>query len=60
MENMVAAFAQFDNDMRADRCTNGMKEAVREGRHVWNAPIGYNNVRVADKATIAPTGWQPW
>ena len=32
-----------------------MREAVREGRYVWCAPVGYANVRVADKATIAPS-----
>lgn len=54
METMLSGFAQFDNDVRAERCAGGMKEAVREGRYVWMAPIGYDNVRVAGKATIAP------
>ncbi len=53
MENTMANVAQFDNDIRAERCSNGMREAVREGRYVWNASVGYSNVRVADKATIA-------
>jgi site-specific DNA recombinase len=52
-ENMIASIAQFDNDVRAERCSNGMLEAVRDGRYVWGAPLGYSNVRVADKATIA-------
>ena len=55
MENTMANIAQFDNDVRAERCSNGMREAVREGRYVWCAPVGYANVRVADKATIAPS-----
>ena len=54
LENTLANVAQFDNDVRAERCSNGMKEAMREGRYVWMAPIGYNNVSVANKATIAP------
>jgi len=53
LENTMANIAQFDNDIRSERCAGGMKEAVREGRYVWMAPIGYNNVKVADKATIA-------
>ena len=31
-----------------------MKEAVREGRYVWMAPCGYDNITVALKATIGP------
>ena len=54
MENTMANIAQFDNDIRAERCTNGMRDAVRDGRYVWTAPVGYSNIRVADKATIAP------
>lgn len=53
MENIIANIAQFDNDIRTERTINGMREAVREGRYVWSAPIGYDNVRVAGKATIA-------
>jgi len=52
MENTLANISQFDNDIRAERCTGGMKEAIREGRYVWKAPIGYDNVRVCGKATI--------
>ena len=54
MENTIANVAQFDNDIRAERCAGGMKEAVREGRYVWKAPIGYDNVRLSGKSTIAP------
>lgn len=53
LENTMANIAQFDNDIRAERCAGGMKEAVREGRYVWMAPVGYDNVKVADKSTIA-------
>lgn len=53
MENTLANISQFDNDIRAERCSGGMKEAIREGRYVWKAPIGYDNVRVCGKATIA-------
>jgi site-specific DNA recombinase len=59
MENIIANVAQFDNDVRAERCIGGMKEAVREGRYVWMAPYGYSNVRVNGKATIAPNHLAP-
>ena len=53
MENIISNVAQFDNDVRAERCSNGMREAMREGRYVWMASVGYSNVRVLEKATIA-------
>ena len=43
VENMLANVAQFDNDVRAERCKGGMIEAVRNGRYVFSAPIGYKN-----------------
>ncbi len=52
MENMFANVAQFDNDVRAERCAGGMKDAMRDGRYVWMATIGYKNVKIAGKATI--------
>lgn len=54
MENMFANVAQFDNDVRAERCSGGMKDAMREGRYVWMAPIGYDNIRLGGKPNIAP------
>lgn len=54
MENIIANVAQFDNDVRTERSVGGMKEAIRSGRYVWNAPLGYDNVRINGKATIAP------
>jgi site-specific DNA recombinase len=59
MENTMANIAQFDNDVRAERCSGGMKDAIREGRYVWMAPIGYSNVNIGGKATIAPNEMAP-
>jgi DNA invertase Pin-like site-specific DNA recombinase len=59
MENTMANIAQFDNDIRAERCSNGMRDAVREGRYVWAAPIGYSNVKIGERATIAPNEMAP-
>jgi len=42
-ETTLAAIAQFDNEIRAERCKNGMIAAVSAGRFVWPAPIGYHN-----------------
>lgn len=54
MENIIANVAQFDNDVRAERSVNGMKEAVKEGRYVWMAPLGYSNGKAEGKASIVP------
>lgn len=41
VEGMMALMAQFDNEMRAVRTRDGMREAARAGRWVWQAPVGY-------------------
>ena len=52
MENIMANVAQFDNDVRTERSVGGMVTAMREGRYVWNAPVGYVNQKVNGKTTI--------
>lgn len=59
LENTMASIAELDNSIRAERCSNGMREAVREGRYVWMAPVGYQNVKVHGKSTIAPSSMAP-
>jgi site-specific DNA recombinase len=54
MENIIANVAQFDNDVRTERSVGGMRDAVREGRYVWMAPVGYTNQKVDGKSNIAP------
>ena len=48
-KNMIAAIAQFDNDVRSERTRTGMKEAVQEGRWCWKAPLGYRQFRDEEK-----------
>jgi DNA invertase Pin-like site-specific DNA recombinase len=38
-DGVLAAFAQFDNDVRADRTRAGMKAALELGRWVFLAPL---------------------
>lgn len=52
MENIIANVSQFDNDVRTERSVGGMREAMREGRYVWKAPIGYKNSKVAGKTNL--------
>jgi DNA invertase Pin-like site-specific DNA recombinase len=54
MENIIANVAQFDNDVRTERSVGGMRDATREGRYVWMAPVGYRNAKIGGKATIEP------
>ena len=48
-KNMIASFAQFENDVKSERTKSGMLQALKEGRWVWPAPIGYRFERRADK-----------
>ena len=48
MEGVLAAVAQFDNDVRAEKTVVGMKEALARGRWTFQAPLGYRNVRRPD------------
>ena len=43
MESILASFAQFDNDMRAERTVAGMKAAISSGKWTFKAPLGYLN-----------------
>lgn len=54
MENIIANVAQFDNDVRTERSVGGMRDAIKDGRFVWGAPVGYDNVKIGGKSNIAP------
>lgn len=41
MEGMISVFAEFDNNVRRERCMSGMLERIRQGIWVWRAPLGY-------------------
>jgi len=44
MEGVLAAFAQFDYDVRSERTLAGMKAALSLGRWTFQAPLGYSCV----------------
>ena len=48
-ENVLASFAQFDNDVRGERSRNGMRAAAMEGGWTSHAPTGYVNAKTALK-----------
>jgi DNA invertase Pin-like site-specific DNA recombinase len=43
LETILAGFAQFDNDIRAARCTQGMRRKIQEGIFPWKPPLGYKS-----------------
>jgi site-specific DNA recombinase len=45
MENVLAAFAQFDNEIRLVRTMGGMKARAQQGGWPHDAPIGYKKWR---------------
>ena len=55
MANIFASIAQLDNDVRCERTVEGMKEALRMGRWVYQAPIGYKFDKSLDgKTNLVP------
>ena len=43
METFLAGYAEFENEVRKQRCTGGMQARLREGVWCWSPPIGYTN-----------------
>jgi DNA invertase Pin-like site-specific DNA recombinase len=43
MEGVLAAFAQFDKDVRSERTRAGMRMALEHGRWMFIPPVGYLN-----------------
>jgi site-specific DNA recombinase len=54
MEGVLAAFAQFDNDVRSERTRGGMKAALELGRWTFLAPLGYLNAPRATGKSLIP------
>jgi site-specific DNA recombinase len=54
MEGVLAAFAQFDNDVRSERTRGGMKAALELGRWTFLAPLGYLNAPRSTGRSLVP------
>jgi len=50
--NLFSSLAQLDNDIRAERTIMGMKQAVKEGRWVWQPPYGYKLEKINGKSYL--------
>lgn len=49
MEGVLAAAAQYDNDIKRERVKLGLWRKVEEGLWPWQPPTGYVSVRVRDE-----------
>lgn len=54
MEGVLSSFAEFDNNVRAARTTEGMKAALAEGTWPWQAPLGYLQPGMRHDSAVAP------
>ncbi len=52
METILAGFAQFDNEVRGERCRMGMNSVTQRGGWCFQAPLGYKIARLPDKTPI--------
>ena len=60
MEGVLAAFAQFDNDVRSERTRAGIRAALELGRWTFRAPLGYLNApKWSDKMLVPDPGRAP-
>lgn len=55
MENVLASFAQFDNDVRGERTREGMMAALEKGRWPFKPPLGYivSQAKAGDSILVA-------
>ena len=51
----LSTLAQLDNDIRSERSVVGMKQAIKAGRWLWNAPLGYKYKYFNQKSYLIPS-----
>jgi hypothetical protein len=60
METLLAGFAEFENEIRKQRCTSGMQAKLREGIWCWEPPIGYLRAKkLTDRRKTRPDDPDP-
>jgi site-specific DNA recombinase len=60
MDGMLAAFAQFDNDVRTARTTGGMRARTMQGGWPHSPPFGYRSAKTPTGiTTVAPSDDAP-
>lgn len=59
-EAMLAGYAQFENDIRKQRCEAGIQRKIAEGIWPWRPPVGYiHSKRRMDRRKTAPDDPDP-
>jgi len=54
-EAMLAGYAQFENDIRKQRCEAGMQRRISEGIWPWMPPLGYvHSKTITDRRKTRP------
>ncbi len=58
LENIMAATAQLDNDVRSQKTAGGMQERIKQGKWVFQCPLGYcrphGSKDIAPDSKVAP------
>jgi site-specific DNA recombinase len=54
MEGLLANFAQFENEMRKQRCTGGMRGSLKKGLYIWDSKFGYKRPKKLTKRVTEP------
>jgi DNA invertase Pin-like site-specific DNA recombinase len=54
METMLAGFAQFENEIRKQRCTGGMQGSLKKGLYIWDSKFGYKRPKKSTKRVTEP------
>ncbi|TET51792.1 MAG: recombinase family protein, partial [Actinomycetota bacterium] len=52
---LFSSIAQLDNDVRSAGAIMGMKQAIKAGRWLWNAPLGYKYKYTNQKSYLVPS-----
>ncbi len=54
-EAVLAGYAQFENDIRKQRCEGGLQRKIMEGIWPWQPPIGYIHAKkISDRRKTRP------
>ena len=54
-EGILSSYAQFENDIRKQRCEGGMRSRIEQGIWPWQPPIGYVNAKkLNDRRKLRP------
>ena len=55
MTTNTFSMAQLENETRGERAKLGMQQAIKAGRWLWNAPLGYKYKYVNNKSYLIPS-----